>query len=155
MASGWALVRASFGAIPLVGADFFRGCLVVLRVVEVATGCERRRFVSALLYRFAWVAARWCGFFLPLLLWWRGGFGLRGRRLRLISALLWRLCLGSHPLVPISSGAFLLLWWKGGFGLRGRRLRLISALLWRLCLGYRWCRFLLSSGVCSAQVALV
>jgi len=154
MASGWALVRASFGAISMVGADFFRGCLVVLRVVEVATGCERRRFVSALLYRFAWVAARWCGF-LPLLLWWRGGFGLRGRRLRLISALLWRLCLGSHSLLPIFSGAFVLLWWKGGFGLRGRRLRLISALLWRLCLGHRWCEFLLSSGVCSAQVALV
>jgi len=57
--------------------------------------------------------------------------------------------------VPISSGAFLLLWWEGGFGLRGRRLRLISALLWQLSLGYRWCGFLLSSGVCSAQGALV
>jgi hypothetical protein len=64
--SRWLLVglwpELLLGVIPLVGADFFRGCLVVLRVVAVATGCERRRFVSALLYRFAWVAARWCGF---------------------------------------------------------------------------------------------
>jgi hypothetical protein len=133
LALDFGAVAVALPGLPLAGADFFRGFSAAL--VEWRFWAKG----TALALDFSAVVAALLGVLLvrissgALLHWW-SGFGLRGRRLRLISALLLRLCLGCRwcrflqgsavvvallglPLVRISSGAPLL-WWSG-FGLRG------------------------------------